>query len=111
MMTSLIPDSSTGQVSTKGKNQIKGLFPSSFPLPVCGAWGFPPKAPSCAEKSFLLKLAVLVRLVTVPREGALSPLSSGAAWQAGDVSQGSRVTAEPAREDLALLGEIPWDES
>lgn len=25
--------------------------------------------------------------------------------------KGARLTAEPAREDLALLGEIPWDES
>lgn len=89
MLTSLIPDSSIGQVNSKGKNQIKGLFPFSFPLPVCGAWIFLPKIPSHAEESFLLKLAVLVRLVTVVREGALSLLSSGAARQAGDVSQGS----------------------
>lgn len=68
---------------------MKGLFPLSFLLLVSGGWGFLPMAPSHAAESFLLKLAVLVRLVTVPREGALSPLSSGAAWQAGDVSQRS----------------------
>lgn len=96
-----------GQESNKG-NQIKGLFTLSLPLPDCGTWGFLPKAPSCAEESFLPKFAILVSWWLFPGREHWAVVLPGRQEMC---PKGAGLTAQPAWEDLALPWEIPWDKS